>query len=262
MSRYRRFNSVLFTCIFVSLLFTVLFSSLSSEVLAQETAEDDPEYFMGILILESQQQAILDSIKKVKDLQLGNMVILHPLDQAWNLTLIEEAIRTANNLGLYTIFETYDMSDHHVRISPEQFATWQSKYPRLLGILVQEITGKQIDGSTWADNSTGTIKTRLQAEQAVIENITSQMQLADFKNHGATILASGKRGQLRLSEHVLLRRFNHQGLQCSKHRTDDWINPRNGKHLQHTRMGAVGGHMERMDKASSLHLKRCGTCPV
>jgi len=179
---------VLFTCIFVSLLFTLLFSSLSSEVLAQETAEDDPDYFMGILILESQQQAILDSIKKVKDLQLGNMVILHPLDQAWNLTLIEDAIRTADNLGLYIIFETYEMSDHHVRVSPEQFATWQSNYPRLLGILVQEITGKQIDGRTWTDNSTGTIKTRLQAEQAVIENITSQMQLADFKNHGATIL--------------------------------------------------------------------------
>jgi len=58
---------------------------------------------MGILILESQQQAILDSINKVKELQLGNMVILHPMDQAWNLTLIEETIREANNLGLYTM---------------------------------------------------------------------------------------------------------------------------------------------------------------
>jgi hypothetical protein len=187
MSRYRRFNSVLFTCIFVSLLFAALFSSLSSKVLAQETAEDDPDYFMGILILESQQQAILDSIKKVKDLNLGNMVILHPLDQAWNLKYIEEAIRTANNLGLYTIFETYNASDHHVRISPEQFATWQTEYPRLLGVLVQEITGKQIDGRAWADNSTGTIKTRLQAEQTVIENITSKMQLPAFKSIGARI---------------------------------------------------------------------------
>jgi len=188
MSQSKRFNSVLFACIFVSLLVTALFPSLSHEVLAQETVEDDPEYFMGIMILESQQQAILDSIKKVKDLQLGNMVILHPLDQAWNLTLIEEAIRTANNLGLYTIFETYNVSDHNVRISPEQFTRWQSKYPHLLGIIVQEITGKQIDASIWADNSTGTINTRLQAEEAIIGNITSQMQLADFKSHGAKIL--------------------------------------------------------------------------
>ena len=175
-------------CLLTALIFTVSLSSAASEVLAQETVEDKPEYFMGILILESQQQVILDSIKKVKDLQLGNMVILHPMDQAWNLTLIEEAIREANNLGLYTIFETYNASDHHVRISPEQFATWKAEYPRLLGIIVQEITGKQIDGRTWADNSTGTIKTRLQAEQAVIGNLTSQMQLADFKNSGAKIL--------------------------------------------------------------------------
>jgi hypothetical protein len=177
----------LFFCLLAALIFTVSFSSVASQVLAQETTEDNPEYFMGILILESQQQAILDSIKKVKDLQLGNTVILHPLDQAWNLTLIEEAIQEANNLGLYTIFETYNASDHHVRISPEQFATWKAKYPRLLGIIVQEITGKQIDNDIWADNSTGTIKTRLQAEQAMIENITDQMQLADFKNSNARI---------------------------------------------------------------------------
>ncbi len=143
---------------------------------------------MGILILESQQQAILESIKKVKDLQLGNMVILHPMDQAWNLTLIEDAIREANNLGLYTIFETYNASDHNVRISPEQFEVWKDQYPRLLGILVQEITGKQIDNNTWANNSTGTIETRLQAEQAVIENITSTMKLAEFKENGARIM--------------------------------------------------------------------------
>ncbi len=170
-----------------ALLLTVSFSSVSSQVLAQEIPENDPEFFMGILILESQQQAILDSIKKVKDLQLGNMVILHPMDQAWNLTLIEDAIREANDLGLYTIFETFNASDHHVRISPEQFATWKSKYPRLLGILVQEITGKQVDNNLWADNSTGTINTRLEAEQAVIENITSIMKLPDFKDNGAKI---------------------------------------------------------------------------
>ncbi len=178
----------LFFFLLTALIVTVSFSSVASEVLAQETVEDEPEYLMGILILESQQQVILDSIKKVKDLQLGNMIILHPLDQAWNLTLIEEAIREANNLGLHTIFETYNFSDHQVRISPEQFETWKEKYPRLLGILVSEITGKQIDGNTWVNNSTGTIKTRLQAEQAIIENITSVMKLPEFKNNGAKIL--------------------------------------------------------------------------
>lgn len=170
-----------------ALLFTLLFSSVSSKVLAQENLETDPEFFMGILILESEHQAILDSIKKVKELQLGNMVILHPMDEAWNLTLIEDSIREANSLGLYTIFETFNASDHHVRISPEQFATWKSKYPFLLGILVQEITGKQVDLNLWVDNSTGAIKNRLQAEQAVIENITSMMKLPDFKSSGARI---------------------------------------------------------------------------
>ncbi|MCZ2807842.1 MAG: hypothetical protein O2V44_00650, partial [Candidatus Bathyarchaeota archaeon] len=178
----------LFFFLLTALLFTVLFSSASSEVLAQETVEDDPEYFMGILILESQQKAILDSIKKVKDLQLGNMVILHPMDQAWDLTLIEEAIREANNLGLYTIFEPFNFSDHEIRISPEQFASWKAKYPHLLGIMVSEITGKQTDLNLWLDNSTGTINTRLQAEQALIETITSRMQLAEFKDNGAKIL--------------------------------------------------------------------------
>ncbi len=178
----------LFFFLLTALIVTVSFSSVASEVLAQETVEDEPEYLMGILILESQQQKILDSIKKVKDLQLGNMVILHPLDQAWDPKLIEEAIREANNLGLYTILETYNFSDHQVRISPEQFETWKEKYPRLLGILVSEITGKQIDGNTWVNNSTGTIKTRLQAEQAIIENITSAMKLPEFKNNGAKIL--------------------------------------------------------------------------
>ncbi|UCC57899.1 MAG: hypothetical protein JSW14_05925 [Candidatus Bathyarchaeum sp.] len=170
-----------------ALLFTVFFSSAPSEVLAQETSETDPEFFMGILILESEHQAILDSIKTVKDLQLGNMVILHPMDEAWNLTLIEDSIREANDLGLYTIFETFNASDHQIRITPEQFATWKSKYPFLLGVLVQEITGKQIDDSLWVENSTGTIKNRLQAEQAVIENITSMMKLPDFKDNGARI---------------------------------------------------------------------------
>ncbi|MCW4031507.1 MAG: hypothetical protein NWE80_03990, partial [Candidatus Bathyarchaeota archaeon] len=168
-------------------LFTVLFQPFSYNTLAQETPEADPEFFMGILILESQQQKILDSIKKVKDLQLGNMVILQPMDQAWNQTLIEETIKEANDLGLYTIFETYNASDHLVRITPEQFATWKSNYPHLLGILVSEITGKQIDLKLWEDNSTGTINSRLQAEQAVIENMTFTMKLPEFKGNGARI---------------------------------------------------------------------------
>jgi hypothetical protein len=178
----------LFFIFFSVLFFIISFSSITSEVLAQEILETNPEYFMGILILESQQQAILNSIKKVKDLKLGNMVILHPMDHAWNLTLIEEAIREANNLGLYIIFETFNASDHQVRISPEQFETWKSRYPFLLGILVQEITGKQIDNNLWIDNSTGNIKTRIQAEQAVIRNITSMMQLDEFQSSGAKIL--------------------------------------------------------------------------
>jgi hypothetical protein len=170
-----------------ALLFTVSFSSIASEVLAQETAETDLEYFMGMLILESQQQAILDAIRKVKDLQLGNLVILHPMDQRWDLTLIEEAIREADNLGLYTMFEPFNFSDHEIRISPEQFASWKTKYPHLLGVMVSEITGKQADLNLWLDNSTGTIKTRLQAEQALIETLTSRMQLAEFKEKGARI---------------------------------------------------------------------------
>lgn len=169
---------------------TISIVSLSfspSKVLAQESLIDDPEYFMGILILESQQEAILNSIKKVKDLQLGNMVILHPMDQAWNLTLIEDAIKEANSLELYTIFETYNASDHNVRISPDQFAIWKAKYPYLLGILIQEVTGKQIDNKLWVNNSTGNIKTRIQAEHAVIDNLTSTMKLPEFKNNGARI---------------------------------------------------------------------------
>jgi len=177
----------LFFLLLTALLFTVLFSSASSEVLAQETVETEPEYFMGMLILESTQQAILDSIKKVKDLQLGNLVILHPMDQAWDLTLIEDAIREADNLGLYTMFEAFNFSDHEIRISPEQFATWKEKYPHLLGIIVSEITGKQSDLNLWLDNSTGTISTRLQAEEALVETITSRMQLAEFKDKGARI---------------------------------------------------------------------------
>jgi len=83
----------LFFLLLTALLFTAFFSSVSSEVLAQETVEEEPEYFMGMLILESTQQAILGSIKKMKELQLGNLVILHPMDQAWDLKLIEDAIR-------------------------------------------------------------------------------------------------------------------------------------------------------------------------
>jgi hypothetical protein len=171
----------------MGLLFIVLFPSGSSGALTQETSEGDPEFFMGILILESQQQEILESIHKVKDLQLGNMIILQPMDQAWNPTLIEETIKEANDLGLFTIFETYNASDHLIKITPEQFAAWKSNYPHLLGILISEITGKQIDMKIWDDNSTGTITKRLQAEQAVIENITSTMKLPEFKDNGAKI---------------------------------------------------------------------------
>ncbi|PVX26782.1 MAG: hypothetical protein CW691_00270 [Candidatus Bathyarchaeum sp.] len=177
----------LFVFFLVALLCTVIFSSSASNVLAQETVESDPEYFMGILILESEQQAILNSINKVKELQLGNMVILHPMDQAWNPTLIEEAIREADNLELYVIFETFNFSDHEIRISPEQFSSWQTKYPHLLGILVQEIAGKQVDLNLWLNNTTNQIDTRLEVEEAVIENITSSMQLAEFKDSGARI---------------------------------------------------------------------------
>jgi len=178
----------LFFLFLVALLFTVSFSSASSEVLAQETVETDPEYFMGMLILESTQQAILDSIRKVKELQLGNLVILHPMDQGWNLDLIEEAIREADSLGLYTMFEPFNFSDHEIRISPEQFASWKAEYPHLLGVMVSEITGKQSDMNMWLDNSTGTISTRLQAEQALIETISSRMHLAEYKEKGAKIL--------------------------------------------------------------------------
>jgi hypothetical protein len=170
-----------------ALLLTVLFSSFSSEVFKRFLSHKDPEFFMGILILESDHQAILRSIKKVKDLRLGNLVVLHPMDEAWNLTLMEESIKEANNRGLYTIFETYNVSDHEIIITPNQFAIWKSKYSRLLGILVTEITGKQTDGNLWVENSTGTINHRLQAEREVIGELTSQMQLADFNNSGARI---------------------------------------------------------------------------
>ncbi len=143
---------------------------------------------MGILILESQQQEILSAINKVKELQLGNMVLLHPLDQSWNLTLIEEAINEANSLGLYVAFETFNASDHSLKISPEQFGVWKAKYPYLFGILVSEITGKQVDGTLWLDNSTRTVTSRIQAEQAIISNITQSMQLEQFKANGARIM--------------------------------------------------------------------------
>jgi hypothetical protein len=153
-----------------------------------ETPENEPEYYMGIMILESQQQQILDAINKIKELQLGNMIILHPLDLEWNLTLIEEAIQEANSLELYTVFEPFNASDHQIRVPPEQFAIWKAKYPYLLGVIISEITGKQIDGKLWVDNSTGTITSRIQAEQAIIENITDSMKLEQFKANGAKIL--------------------------------------------------------------------------
>ncbi|MFA5364433.1 MAG: hypothetical protein WC325_04540 [Candidatus Bathyarchaeia archaeon] len=170
-----------------SLTVTVSFSNVLSNAFAQKT-QGEPDFYMGILILESQQQQILDSIKKVKELQLGNMVVLHPMDQAWNLTLIEQAISQADSLGLYVTFETFNASDHLVRIAPEIFGDWQARYPHLLGVLVQEITGKQIDGKLWENNSTGTITTRLEAEKAIVHNITESMMLPEFKQNGAKIL--------------------------------------------------------------------------
>ena len=164
------------------IIFSILVSSPSHQVFAQNETKEEPEFFMGIQILESDQKAILDSIEKVKELQLGNMIILHPMEQSWNLTLVEEAIRKADSLGLYTIFEAFNFSDHAIRISPELFSEWQSKYPHLYAILVQEVTGKQVDLQLWENNSTGLIKTRLQAEQAIIQNITTSMKLEEFKN--------------------------------------------------------------------------------
>ncbi len=180
-------KSKLLFCLLAALIVTVSFSLPTSQVFAQEK-EEEPEYFMGIQILESDQQRILDSIHMVKELQLGNMIILHPLDQGWNLTLIEDAIKEADNLGLYISFEAFNFSDHAIRVSPEKFSEWQGKYPHLLGILVQEVTGKQIDMKLWENNATGTIKTRLEAEEAIIENITDSMLLEEFKENGARIL--------------------------------------------------------------------------
>jgi hypothetical protein len=177
----------LFVVFTTALLLTVSFTSASSKVLLPETFDTDPDYFMGMLILESEQQKILDSIRTVKELQLGNLVILHPMDQGWDLALVEEAISVADNLGLYTMFEPFNFSDHEIRISPEQFGKWQTKYPHLLGVMVSEITGKQSDMNLWLDNSTGTIHTRLDAEEALIETLNSKMQLAEFKANGARI---------------------------------------------------------------------------
>lgn len=165
---------------------SILSTTLADET--QETPEDEPQHYMGIMLLESQQQKTLDAINKIKELQLGNMVILFPMDQAWNLTLIEEAISEANNLGLYIVFEPYNASDHEIRITPEQFGVWKTKYPYLHGIIVSEITGKQIDGEMWLDNSTGTITSRIQTEQEIIKNIKNSMQLEEFKANGAKIL--------------------------------------------------------------------------
>ena len=158
-------NSKKFHVLFFFLtVFSILTSSNFVKVNAQIPNEANSEFFMGIQILESDQQAILDSIEKVKELNLGNMVVLHPLDQAWNLSLIEEAIRIANDLNLYIIFEAYNFSDHDIRIEPQQFLTWQNRYPKLLGILVQEISGKQIDLNLWISNSTE-VKSKLKPKK-------------------------------------------------------------------------------------------------
>ena len=102
---------------------------------------------------------------------------------------MEEAISEADSLGLYTIFETYNYfrprssnqhlsSSHHGKLS----------ILKLLGILVQEVSGKQVDLQSVAENnSTGTIDSRLDAEQAIIDNISSSMQLEEFKEIGAQV---------------------------------------------------------------------------
>ena len=177
----------LFFLFVTALLLTVSLTSASSQVLAQETDETEPEYFMGMLILESVQEKILDSIRTMKELQLGNLAILHPMDQGWDLTLIEEAISVADDLGIYIMFEPFNFSDHEIRISPNQFGEWKEKYPHLLGIIVAEITGKQSDMNLWLNNSTGTINTRLEAEHAMIEALNSRMRLAEYKAQGARI---------------------------------------------------------------------------
>jgi hypothetical protein len=177
----------LFSVFATVLLFTVSFTSASSKVMQPETFDTDPDYFVGIQILESEQQVILDSIRTVKELQLGNLVVLYPMDQGWDLELVEEAIKEADDLGLYTMFEPFNFSDHEIRISPEQFGKWQAKYPHLLGVMVAEIMGKQSDMNLWIDNSTGTIHTRLEAEEAFIETLNSRMQLAEFKANGARV---------------------------------------------------------------------------
>ncbi|MEJ2244327.1 MAG: hypothetical protein P8X87_07385 [Candidatus Bathyarchaeota archaeon] len=209
MSGHKKIDLVFAFFVCVSLVFTIF----SFEVSAQETIEESyPEFFMGFQILESQQQAILDAIHIVDELQLGNMVILHPKDQNWSLPLMEEAISEADSLGLYTIFETYDYLDHEVRVTPKQFSSWQTKYPKLLGILVQEVSGK----------------------------------------------SARKRCKLCFCKHFKLRCFNHQGFQRTKHRIDDWFNPRNEKQLRYSRLGSVGGHLARMEISSwGFYWKRC-----
>jgi hypothetical protein len=180
-------TSKLFVLFMTAFLLTVSLTSASSTSLQPETVDTEPDYFMGMLILESEQDKILDSIRTMKELQLGNLAILHPMDQGWNLTLMEEAISVADDIGIYTMFEPFNFSDHEIRISPDQFSTWQAKYPHLLGVMVAEITGKQSDMGMWLDNSTGTINTRLDAEEALIETINSRMQLAEFRAKGAKI---------------------------------------------------------------------------
>lgn len=187
-----------------ALLCATMFSFVSSTVLAQEPIEVEPEHLVGIQILESKEWAIQDSIRAVKESNLGNMVILHPIDMDWNFTRIEDAIRFADNLGLFIIIEpnffldidvnaslypeqSFKYSNHEIIITPDQFSTWQTDYPHLLGILVKEITGKQADLKAWLNSTTDEIDTRVKAEQAIINNITSTLQLADFEEIGAKI---------------------------------------------------------------------------
>ena len=66
-------NSKKFHVLFFFLtVFSILTSSNFVKVNAQIPNEANSEFFMGIQILESDQQAILDSIEKVKELNLRN----------------------------------------------------------------------------------------------------------------------------------------------------------------------------------------------
>ena len=168
----------------VSVVVLLVLTALTTAPVGIKSQTTDSLFFLGMLILEEDHQAVLDGIQKFKDFRIGNMVLIPP--ENWDVNLIEEDIRKANDLGLYIVIESYNYSTNR-GITPSNFADWKSKYPFLMGVLVSEIGGIQIDRKFWEDNSTGTIKTRCQAEQSVITNIAKKMQLAEYKSRGARI---------------------------------------------------------------------------